>query len=424
MAAVTGTTRFVLAALVLALGLAAPRNASAHAALLATSPNSGARLARAPERVSLRFSEPLEPSLCSIALVSLDGTTRKLAVRVDAHDVRTLVAALPPLADGGYRVQWSIVSADGHPVSGSFAFFVGAEALQAPPPPEQRTLAQPLPGPATVLLRALALGSLMAFAGLLFVRLILHSRNPSGAPALLLAVAAAALLVIYELMVVRYAAGRLDTGAIADELATTQGRIEAARLLLTLLALWWLALVRRPLPAAVCALAAVLITGAVGHAAVAQPLLSIPLRALHVAASALWLGGLLYLVVERDVVLASVLRVSNIALAAVLIIALTGVLQTAIVLHSFAELLTSAYGQRVLIKTAGLATLVVLGARNRYRLIPAMQRGSDDARLRRAVKWEIGVFAIVIAIAGLLSFTPVPAGDVQAVSTHPSQTGS
>lgn len=35
------------------------------------------------------------------------------------------------LPDGAYRVQWRVVSSDGHPIDGSFAFAVGSNGKQA-----------------------------------------------------------------------------------------------------------------------------------------------------------------------------------------------------------------------------------------------------------------------------------------------------
>src|SRR3712207_7466965 len=61
----------------------------------------------------------------------------------------TTLVRSPVLAPGGYRVQWRILSADGHPVDGSFVFYVaGASPAVAPAPPDrpaERTETSPVP---------------------------------------------------------------------------------------------------------------------------------------------------------------------------------------------------------------------------------------------------------------------------------------
>ncbi len=111
-------------ALLLALALLAlsPASVPAHSLLLASTPPADG-LVSEPSAVTLRFNNRIEKKLCEIRLVSAHGETRVLALRgVGAVD--TLEAPLPKLAAGRYRIEWRVLSTDGHVVSGAFAFNV------------------------------------------------------------------------------------------------------------------------------------------------------------------------------------------------------------------------------------------------------------------------------------------------------------
>lgn len=110
-------TRLLL--LVLAFVVAGAWPAGAHTSLLSSDPADGARLDTAPEQVVLTFSEPIrEPSEAS---VQVDGRTLEAQVSVDGP--RLVVTPASP-AGGSYEINYRVVSADGHPVSGTTTFDV------------------------------------------------------------------------------------------------------------------------------------------------------------------------------------------------------------------------------------------------------------------------------------------------------------
>ena len=98
--------------------------ASAHSLLLQSAPAPNATVAGAPERITLRFNNRIEKRLCRIRLVDGAGATRALDVRPDGG-ADELVASVPSLSPGRYRVEWQVFSTDGHVVSGAFPFRVG-----------------------------------------------------------------------------------------------------------------------------------------------------------------------------------------------------------------------------------------------------------------------------------------------------------
>ena len=112
---------FALAAAV-AIVLASSSPLRAHSLLLSSVPAAGAVVAGAPA-VTLRFNNRIEKKLCQIRLVPPRGEALALSVRTDGA-VDALEAPLPPLTPGPYRVDWRVLSTDGHVVSGTFAFRV------------------------------------------------------------------------------------------------------------------------------------------------------------------------------------------------------------------------------------------------------------------------------------------------------------
>jgi methionine-rich copper-binding protein CopC len=112
---------FLLAAITLAILLPAPA-ASAHSSLVSSVPAEGAAVATAPKQVSLEFNEPLDAGFNELVVLGPDGTSHwedGKATVVDAT-ISVPVKVLGPA--GAYTMKYHVVSADGHPVSGSVAF--------------------------------------------------------------------------------------------------------------------------------------------------------------------------------------------------------------------------------------------------------------------------------------------------------------
>ena len=117
----------VLATLAVALVLACPAVAQAHAVLEATSPPRGAQLERAPARVVFRFGEPVEAAFGSVRVYDGDGdrVDRGSAEHPDGRGNAIAVGLRDGLGHGTYTATYRVVSADSHPVVGGFVFTVG-----------------------------------------------------------------------------------------------------------------------------------------------------------------------------------------------------------------------------------------------------------------------------------------------------------
>jgi methionine-rich copper-binding protein CopC len=102
--------------------VSAPGAVGAHSLLLESVPASGATLTAPPRELTLRFNNRIERSLSRVRLVDDRGADRPLAITVDGGPADRLRAAVPSLGPGRWRVEWQVLSTDGHVVSGRFNF--------------------------------------------------------------------------------------------------------------------------------------------------------------------------------------------------------------------------------------------------------------------------------------------------------------
>jgi copper transport protein len=103
-------------------------------------------------------------------------------------------------------------------------------------------------------------------------------------------------------------------------------------------------------------------------------------------------------------------RFSRIAIVAVLVLALAALAFATIQLGALEDLVDTAYGRLILLKSAFLIGLVALAALNRQRLVPALEHGDARAagRLRRSIAAEIALIVCVSGVTATLSQTPPP----------------
>jgi len=419
----------VIAALV-AIG-AGPPSAPVHTRLESSIPAAGDTLSRLPERFELRFSDPVNPALSELVVVTPSGDSLHVPLRPAGDDGRVLEGDPPALPDGKHRVLWRAVSSDGHPVSGAFTFVLArAVGSEAPPdraapdgmatqePPEMAE-ASGKAGPTggMVTLAFLALASLLGFAGLLWncgtlpvlsEPRVLGTIRALGWAALVLG---AADLTGWTLRVVPPGAG---TPGIVAALGAGTGVAGLSRIFFIGLALALLG--RRPRAAAGAALAAVLVGAAAGHPAAISPWVAMPANALHVGAASIWLGGLLLLALAPDVpsdaglawsLSATARSVSATALLAVILITASGILQSILFVGRPGALMSTPYGNAVLVKSAGLLVLVGFGAFHRFKVLPRMDQ-EDGRSLQRTVRIEMIVMLVVILVATWLAHVPPP----------------
>ncbi|MFK3983254.1 cytochrome c oxidase assembly protein [Micromonospora sp. NPDC050397] len=149
-----------------------------------------------------------------------------------------------------------------------------------------------------------------------------------------------------------------------------------------------------------------------GHAAAASNhQLAVSGLLLHVLPVALWVGGLLALVLTgraaTDQLAVAVRRFSPLAAACLLLVAASGLVSAYVRLPGLGALVGTRYGQLVLLKTVLLGMLALVGWWQRRAALPALAAGVRGVFVRVATV-EILLFAGAMGTAVALSRTPAP----------------
>lgn len=117
-ARVVGAILGLAALLAAAVVTAAP--ATAHASLESSSPVDGSTLTATPPEIMLRFNEPIKDGLNEVTVTTGSTDVADGEVQVEGEAVYQPVKHT--MEPGRYTVKYKVVSADGHPVSGSLSF--------------------------------------------------------------------------------------------------------------------------------------------------------------------------------------------------------------------------------------------------------------------------------------------------------------
>lgn len=438
----------------LVLGGAGP--ASAHAALKGTDPDDGAVLKSAPRHITLTFTESV--GLLDDSLRVLDPDNRRVRTGEARHAEGrsdTASVTLPEsLAEGTYVVAWRVVSADSHPVGGAFTFSVGKPSATV-----ATVGTGPTENPATRSLFNIArylayLAVALLIGAAAFVALCRPAdRGPLRRPLVagwwtLLGTAVVLLVLRAPYENGTAPATAFDADAFGRTLTGRPGLLLLARIALLLVVAVFAVRLRkrtqwsRPVLAAgaVLAVALALTWAAAEHASAGvQVPLAIASTVLHLLAMALWLGGLVALLIllrRTELPAAAVARFSRVAFTCVTVLVVTGVYQSWRGLGSFAELTGTTYGRLLLAKLAAVVLLLAAAGLSRRwtaRLVGAEARtvvrervpepvggppsaaaeeppgpaGGDDGRrnLRRSVLAEVAVGVVVLVITTVLGGT-------------------
>ncbi|HVH29355.1 MAG TPA: copper resistance protein CopC [Vicinamibacterales bacterium] len=454
MAGVTaGETLMWRVVLTVAFALLSARTVNTHAELLRSDPPSGSVLATSPRQISLWFSEPIDTIPDSISVTAADGT------RVDKRDAAVggdparLAASIELRAPGTYRVSWRVVSADGHPINGSFAFSLdradpSVSALVPPEDDQAARLLQPIG-------RWLHLIAVVILSGSVLM-LVLLGRDIEASLAdrlwrfaragAVFAVPAALVMLISQATAIRGSVGEaLEVPALREALQTHWGALWAVRglLVVSLIAFThWMARAhslasgsRLPgLSIVGAALAGVVLATALnGHSAVTPPfVLSVAVDWVHLAATGAWTGGLLTLSIcvlpwlktaeprqRRTLLKRVVLRFSTVALVAVELLILTGLYHTWAHVAGPEAFTSTPYGQTLLLKIGLIAVTLLPAAINLLVVRPrlaVLELGTDhdnwSRRFARLVTAEAVLAVGIVAAAAVL--TSIPDGRVLA----------
>jgi copper transport protein len=423
------TRRIARWALVAMLAAAlAPASALAHATIVSTTPADTSVVKAAPRVVSMKWSEAVD--LGDDAVKLLDATGKQIKTAPARHGpggASTAVVQMPPgLKNGTYVISWRVVSSDSHPVSGAFSFSIGSPSA----------VLFAAEGSSSAAVRFLdAVGRGVAFLGLAvgiggaFLLLVLWPEGRSNARARRMVWAGIGALLGGSLVVLLlqgpYAsggsvAGVFDPSLWSFTLSTRFGHALVVRIALGVVfaLLVGLALRRRnPLVmggAAVCAFALLLTWTLTDHSRTGvQTWLGVPVASVHLAAMALWFGGLLMLLAcVTETPLAPVVpRFSRFALPCFAVLGVSGLYLAWRQVGTFPALPKTDFGKLLLLKSGIVAAIVGLAYLSRRAVA---RRG--DVRASVAGEAFLGVAALGVT-ATLVNTAPARVTYIDPVST-------
>ncbi|MEU6249213.1 copper resistance protein CopC [Glycomyces sp. NPDC047010] len=421
------------------IGVLWASGASAHAAATKTTPVSGAVLDEAPSEVVVEFNEPVTPVDAGTGVVAPDGDRADTEV-VRSEDGTEITIKVDADQQGTYLVGYRVVSDDGHPVSGTFTYAVGAESEA--PSAEALTAAGTDP-----LVQGLLYGNrwfgyaalaLAIGAGILLV----SGARPREAAAKLVALGLAVVAMTAVLGLPLQAAYETGTGVSDLDAAGLQSVMQSniglsalLRLLLVLLALPLMRYVvtaeeepRRPVTMGLAAVGLAL--GATwplaGHPMASEPVVVAFIADwVHLTTALAWGGGvfaLLILALRKDTELPDRTAATWLALVpwfiANLIVA--GIASSLLHIDSIEALTQTQYGKLVLLKSGILIVTVAIGLFTRR----AMLRGREGrARLRVMAGVETVFLAVVLgAVAVLVQAVPAKTALLNAETSESAST--
>ncbi|MFF5144315.1 copper resistance CopC/CopD family protein [Streptomyces sp. NPDC013157] len=395
--------------------LAGAGPASAHAALTGSDPSQGVVVTKAPDQVSLTFSENVSLNNNSIRVLDPKGKRVDLAKPDNLSGTTYGVQLKSGLGKGTYTVAWQVVSADSHPVAGAFTFSVGAPSRTVASVGDQEA-------GGGVVGWFYGFGRYMSYAGYIVLVggaafVLACWQRGSGVRAmqrlvvggwLTLTAATLWLLLLRGSYTTSGSVGDIfDLNLLGQVLQTKTGAALVSRLLLLAAAALFIAVLfgaydkredeeKRDLTFGLAIGGTVVAAGLAASWAMAehastglQPGIAMPVDVIHLLAVAAWLGGLTALLValyrapaDTPVESTAVQRFSRVAFGSVLALVATGIYQSWRQLGSWSAFTDTAYGELLLVKIGLVALLVGIAAISRRwtgRLADAAVTGTETA---------------------------------------------
>jgi copper transport protein len=424
----------------------------AHAKLIRSNPENGARIDSALTRVTLSFSERPEPALSQLRLLGPGGDTIVLSplTRV-AGDDNTLAADLPAgLVPGDYTLLWRAAGSDGHPSHGTVSFAINAPEPSAEPviPAAPVILADEAQMPAiggalgSIFSRWLSFVAAFLLIGVMTFRfVVLRRMSPTGndlfahiasTNAATLGIIASALgLVAAMLKLVRESSDMPDASMSTIMFDSVWGWslfFQIIGVIITGIALY---LVHRPgeshnrfwRTALFGTLIAAGSPSFSSHAGASKlAIIAVPTDMMHVLAGGMWLGTLAVIVIvgiaaalktpdalRPGARVAGMINVfSPLALTCGGAVVLTGLSSSIIELPTVTSLWTTPYGVALLLKLLFVVLLFLAGAWNWKRMKPRLTGDNAISPMRSSASLELTLALAVLAVTSILVALELP----------------
>jgi len=419
--------------LVLAWLTAAAGPASAHPALVSSTPGAGYAVTDPPREITLSFNEPVTLPDRPLVVTTQQGAPVAARVTTTRQGAGLVATPVDPLPVGAYEVTYRVIGQDGDLIAGMLAFGV-ATPVAAAGESERAGVSggrpERVPVGTTALRALLFLGVAVALGGAWLAWRLDHATGGLPGRRPLLRVGSAVALVA----AVGLLAGIGGTGGLVGA-ATAPGVGRLLGLQAVLLALATLT-ARRSGRGAVPSLLLLLVVGLEGaraHPAEVGGPLGAVLTVSHLLAGALWLGGLVHLLrvttswrARPKAIRVAVETYTRNALVLFVIVSATGTVSAVLLLPDLADWTGTTYGRLLLVKLAVFLLVIALALAARARLrrttpAPASRRPPAPRRpLGKVVAVETAALtAVVLAAAAVTTVTPSRLVPVSALLAAP-----
>ncbi|MDW7613897.1 copper resistance protein CopC [Peribacillus simplex] len=407
-----------------------PVMASGHATVISSNPSPNEVMDTLPEKISIQFSENIQPAFHSLEVFSQDGN--KIQIQdsaISEQSEKVLEAKWKGTIDEGiYYIKWRVISSDGHPIEGTIPFQFGDSTVL--PNQEISKVNAGFPDSITVFLQSLQYICFAALTGILFFQLSLmkgsrlFEASSRARLYLWLSYAGLAFSIFCSLplkVTIDAGVGWADAfnGTFIKEVlnATSFGTIwiiEILLLLLLFLVIYFMLenTLIKSLPFLSFIIIAILMVckALTGHtAAVPNQVLAVLMDFLHLLSMALWLGGLLALLVilpglanrqaddKKTFYWSIIQRFSRWSFLFVIILIISGIYSSLQHVPTIHSLINTTYGQLLLAKIGLMLVMIVLGAFHYFRGKKRVKK------LGYSVGMEFGLGIVVLIVAALLT---------------------
>jgi copper transport protein len=418
-----------------------PVQAFAHTKLLEMEPKPGSQHELSPDRVLLVFNQQLE-AITDDTVVVKDGNGNLVATGPAEIGLegKSIQLKLPDLVMDTYSVHYHVISLDGHMVKGNYAFTVlvrsddGQTAEPANPEvvpvPDQNLNHETISSEeernlqerwalvftgieAAHLLRIVYFVILLLLLGMVMWHIVLRGRSEEECRRQrnwTLQLQRIHLLILIAVIVefVQYTVGFDDWMRVRDILLnTTAGIFWSVLLMLSLIGFGLLHRFR--LMDTIWLLAFIAAKTQIGHAAASEDRwMASLMTGIHLFAAALWAGGLFYLVLlwrrYRYDAERLILTFSNGSLLAIILLAMSGLVNSALYLPDLSYVLESRWGLLLIIKVGVVLLVIVMGTFIRRWFI-----SNGLLSVGTWIKLDLVLMIIIAGIAALLTTSePVP----------------
>lgn len=389
--------------------LSFPQGAFAHAVLEKASPAQDSHLQSSPKEIVLQFNERIENELYSIKVFDSSGEEVSTSNTELSVDQKQVSQTLPDLASGYYTISYSVISADGHPIKGSYMISVGdvSDVKNENVLLDQDSI-EGLEEFLNSAIRIFYYILLLLVTGWVLWGTLFKGSEEFGSS---YRKWARYLLVLF--LLANIGMGAIQVTGFLDIwdwnqffsllTGTAVGLSWTISMLLTLLG--FVTLFRYTWLDRVWVLLILTSKSVNGHAFAHEPqILSVTIDLIHLLAAAIWAGGLFYILLYWKKQSDFLVKFSKAALISIIVLTLTGVASTLIYLPKINYLFYTQWGILLLVKMALVVLVIIVGG-----LVRVYLKKKQEEKIGTLLKVDFSLMIGILCIVGIFTFlSPLP----------------